>query len=225
MNKKYYYVVRKGRTPGIYLNWEDCRKQVDRFRGAQYRKFENPAEAFQWLNGKDVSEQMALSEVKSQNTPIFSVEDIKFDYIIYTDGSCLKNPAGPGGWAFVVSDKKTGEIIEHSGGEVSTTNNRMELTAAIQALAFVPEKTRVSLYTDSQYLKNGITSWIKNWKKRGWKRPGDKPVLNLDLWKQLDVLNQSHNVSFKWVKGHVGNPLNERCDKLAKQAAMKHVKN
>ena len=101
-----------------------------------------------------------------------------------------------------------------------TTNNRMELTAAIMALRLAPTGTRVALYTDSQYLKNGITKWVAGWKRRGWKKADGQPVLNQPLWMELDELYTAHTVYFHWVKGHAGNPLNERCDQLAKHAAM-----
>ena len=143
------------------------------------------------------------------------------DFTIYTDGSCLKNPGGPGGWAIVAKDEATGAVTEQNGGDPMTTNNRMELTAAIMALRLAPTGTRVALYTDSQYLKNGITKWIAGWKRRGWKKSDGQPVLNQPLWMELDELYTSHAVTFHWVKGHAGNPLNERCDVLAKRAAMK----
>ena len=135
---------------------------------------------------------------------------------IYTDGSCLGNP-GPGGWAAVmIHPKKTSEL---SGGFSLTTNNRMEMTAAIEALNALKLPARVSIHTDSQYLKNGITQWIKGWKKKGWKTANKKPVKNKDLWMELDRLMGVHDVTWGWVKGHAGNAHNERCDRLAVQAA------
>ena len=115
----------------------------------------------------------------------------------------------------------TGALTEKSGGHPETTNNRMELTAAIEALAFAPAGTRVALYTDSQYLKNGLTKWLAGWKRRGWKKADGTPVLNRDLWEQLDALTRTHAISYHWVKGHRGNPRNERCDTLARGEAMK----
>lgn len=135
------------------------------------------------------------------------------EIVIYTDGSCLTNP-GRGGWAAIFEDK------EISGGEEYTTNNRMELIAVIHALKATKPKSKIKLFTDSQYVKNGITSWIKNWKKQGWKTSSKKPVLNKDLWFELDELNSQRDVTFEWVKGHAGNELNERCDQLAKARAM-----
>lgn len=135
---------------------------------------------------------------------------------IYTDGSCLGNP-GPGGYGAVLiyqSHRK-----ELANGFRNTTNNRMELLAAIKALETLKERCQIELTTDSQYVKNGINQWIKNWKKRNWKTADKKPVKNQDLWQQLDALVQQHSVNWHWVKGHSGHPENERCDDLARNAA------
>ena len=132
--------------------------------------------------------------------------------IIYTDGGCSGNP-GPGGWAAILKfDTHTQEI---SGGEPITTNNRMELQAAIAALATLDEPCDIELFTDSDYLKNGITKWMRNWKARGWLTVEKTPVKNEDLWRQLDQLAVRHRITWKWVKGHAGHVENERCDQLA----------
>ncbi len=131
---------------------------------------------------------------------------------IYTDGACKGNP-GPGGWGALMRYQNTEK--EFFGGEKETTNNRMEMTASIQALAQLKHSCEVVLTTDSQYLRKGITEWIVNWKKRGWKTASKKPVKNADLWKQLDELVQKHQVTWHWVKGHSGHPENERADELA----------
>lgn len=137
---------------------------------------------------------------------------------IYTDGACSGNP-GPGGWgAILISGSARKEI---SGGEERTTNNRMELRAAIEALSELKRPSEVDLYTDSAYLKNGITTWIKAWKKNGWRRRVGKrslPVKNEDLWRELDRLTARHRVTFHWVAGHAGDPENERADELARSA-------
>ena len=138
---------------------------------------------------------------------------------IYTDGACSGNP-GPGGWGALLI--KGAHRKELNGGEAETTNNRMELTAAIEALnalKFAPSD--VVLYTDSNYVKGGITGWIENWKKNGWKTANKKPVKNADLWQALDEIEQQHNVSWRWVKGHAGNPGNERADELAREGILK----
>ncbi|WP_120510130.1 ribonuclease HI [Photobacterium salinisoli] len=135
---------------------------------------------------------------------------------IFTDGSCLGNP-GPGGYGTILRYK--GHVKELNDGFFMTTNNRMELLAAIVGLASLKESCDVDLTTDSQYVRQGITQWIHNWKKRGWKTADKKPVKNADLWQQLDQETQRHQVRWHWVKGHAGHPENERCDELARQAA------
>jgi ribonuclease HI len=131
---------------------------------------------------------------------------------IYTDGACKGNP-GPGGWgAWLTTGAHERELW---GGEVLTTNNRMELTAVIEALAALKTRSRVALYLDSEYVRNGITSWIHNWKRRGWKTADHKPVKNVDLWQRLEALAQAHEVDWHWVRGHTGNHGNERADALA----------
>ena len=134
---------------------------------------------------------------------------------IYTDGACAGNP-GPGGWAaLVVGD---GEERELSGYEPATTNNRMELRAAVEALAALPEPSAVDLHTDSQYLRNGMAEWLARWKRNGWRTADRKPVKNVDLWQALDALAHRHVVHWHWVRGHAGHPENERCDALANEA-------
>lgn len=135
---------------------------------------------------------------------------------IYTDGACSGNP-GPGGWGAVLLYKQKQKDLY--GGEPNTTNNRMELLAAISALEALKQPCNVSLTTDSNYVKNGITSWIHGWKRKGWKTAGNKPVKNKDLWLALDAAMQRHEVQWKWVKGHAGHPLNERADALARKGA------
>jgi ribonuclease HI len=132
--------------------------------------------------------------------------------VIHTDGGCEGNP-GPGGWAAVLRyGTQTREIF---GGEIATTNNRMELTAAIRALQTLREPCAVEMFTDSQYLRKGITEWIAAWKARGWKTKDKQPVKNVDLWQQLDVAAAKHRIEWKWLKGHAGHQDNERCDELA----------
>lgn len=135
---------------------------------------------------------------------------------IFTDGSCLGNP-GPGGYAAILRYKQNERIL--SKGYYRTTNNRMELLAAIVALEAVKEKCYITLYSDSQYLKNGIMSWIFNWKKNGWKTSQKKSVKNADLWRRLDNVATVHQIDWHWVKGHAGHEENERCDVIAKEAA------
>lgn len=137
---------------------------------------------------------------------------------IFTDGACSGNP-GPGGWGAVM--RWNGHEKELSGGEEETTNNRMELTAAIMSLEALTRHTDVTLTTDSVYVKDGITKWLEGWKARGWKTAAKKPVKNQDLWERLDSAAQGHNITWKWVKGHAGHPENERADQLAVDAIPK----
>ena len=146
------------------------------------------------------------------------------EIIVYTDGGCSGNP-GPGGWGIVVI--ANGEARQLSGGEKNTTNNRMELTAAISALSVIQNTPsfngkKIIVNIDSQYVKNGITVWIKSWKQKGWKTADKKPVKNQDLWQQLDELNSNLNVEWNWVKGHAGIEYNEICDQLCQKEIAKH---
>ena len=144
------------------------------------------------------------------------------EFTLYTDGGCHGNP-GPGGWAYLIEyDSKT---IENNGGEAETTNNRMELTAVIRGLEQIRETSqsitgtaRIKVYTDSQYVKNGITTWIKNWLRNGWKTSAKKPVKNRDLWMKLHELSNQFEVEWKWLRGHSGYEGNERCDALVQDA-------
>jgi ribonuclease HI len=134
---------------------------------------------------------------------------------IFTDGACSGNP-GPGGWGAIL--RYRGQEKELSGAEASTTNNRMELQAAIAALAALTRPSRIKLTTDSEYVKNGITQWLKGWVARGWKTADKKPVKNQDLWQQLAALAAPHDIRWHWVRGHTGHAENERCDALARAA-------
>jgi ribonuclease HI len=133
---------------------------------------------------------------------------------IFTDGACSGNP-GPGGWGVILRWRDNQR--ELYGGAPDTTNNRMELMAAIQALETLKRPVRATLHTDSTYVKDGITQWIHNWKKKGWKTANRKPVKNVDLWQRLDAALAPHDVEWRWIRGHTGHPENERADELARQ--------
>ena len=135
--------------------------------------------------------------------------------IVHTDGACSGNP-GPGGWGVLV--RVDGKEKELHGGEAATTNNRMELMAAIVALESQAKGSKVILHTDSQYVKDGLTKWMAGWKRNGWKTADKKPVKNMDLWQRLDAAVQRHEVHWRWVRGHAGHEMNERADRLAVQA-------
>jgi len=140
------------------------------------------------------------------------------DLFAYTDGACSGNP-GPGGWGVLLIAREGGAVVkerELSGGEPQTTNNRMELMAAIAALESLARPSALTIVTDSAYVKNGVTSWIHGWKRNGWKTADRKPVKNIDLWQRLDAAQARHRVTWHWIKGHAGHPENERADELAR---------
>lgn len=136
----------------------------------------------------------------------------------YTDGACSGNP-GPGGWGVLMIARDNGALVKErtlSGGEAQTTNNRMELMAAIAALEALTRDSDLIIVTDSAYVKNGITDWMENWKRKGWRTAGGPPVKNVDLWQRLDAARQRHRVEWRWIKGHAGHIENERADELAR---------
>jgi len=137
---------------------------------------------------------------------------------IYTDGSCLGNP-GPGGWGAILLYKEHQKKI--SGSKSDTTNNQMELKAVIEALRMLKNPSKIIIYTDSQYVKNGLTTWIKKWKINGWRTANKKPIKNLEFWKDLEKECEEHQIEWRWVKAHAGNKFNEMVDDLARQAAYK----
>ncbi len=142
---------------------------------------------------------------------------------LYTDGACSGNP-GPGGWAYILKHPASGSAREEAGAERETTNNRMELMAVIRGLGALKSSSFVDLYSDSQYVLNGLKEWMDSWKRRGWKTADKKPVKNQDLWETLDELRHRHELRFHWIRGHNEHPENERCDQLAVQAREAIVK-
>ena len=139
---------------------------------------------------------------------------------IYTDGACKGNP-GPGGWGALLQYNQHKKEI--NGFSLETTNNIMELTAVIEALSIIKKTSDITIITDSNYVKDGITKWIDNWKKNGWKTANKKPVKNKELWEKLDSLRNNHNITWEWVRGHTGNPGNEKADELANQAIINNL--
>jgi ribonuclease HI len=139
---------------------------------------------------------------------------------IWTDGGCKGNP-GPGGWGAIL--KYGDKVKELKGGEAHTTNNRMELMAAISALESLKRPCEIILHTDSQYVRQGVTGWIQNWKRNGWRTADKKPVKNEELWRRLDEARATHTIDWRWVKGHAGNPMNERADELAGEAMKRYL--
>lgn len=228
--KKYYAVVH-GRQPGIYDQWSGkhgAQIQINGYAKALYKGFSSLEEARRWFRDQAGTEPIlycaqpntdevlrTLQGPPPETTPTASEGTVQ----IYTDGSSLGNP-GPGGYAAVlINGKKRREV---SGGYRRTTNNRMELMAAIQALRVLKKSMRVVLFTDSRYLMNGITKgWALRWRSKGWMRNATQPAENADLWEILLDLLERHQVEFHWVRGHAGTPENERCDQLAMQASQK----
>jgi ribonuclease HI len=147
---------------------------------------------------------------------LYHKKDDKKMLKIWTDGSCLGNP-GPGGWGFIATNGC--QVAERCGGERETTNNKMELTAVIKALRAARKHSEIEIHTDSQYVKNGMETWINNWKKNNWRNANKKPVKNKELWQELDKLAETIKIHWVWVKGHAGEEFNERVDELARTAA------
>lgn len=151
----------------------------------------------------------------SKDAPSHAAADARLPHVLlYTDGACSGNP-GPGGWAFVLQHPASGRERVGSGAELVTTNNRMELMAVIEGLGALTRRSRVELWSDSQYVLKGLEEWLNGWKAKGWKTADKKPVKNVDLWQRLDQLKAQHDITFHWVRGHNDHPENERCDRLA----------
>lgn len=211
------YAVVKGRKPGIYKNWSDAHAQIEGFSGAVYKGFPSVDEAEEWIksisSGRTGYGIKRIEESSSKRT-----EPESGEIMIYTDGGSSGNP-GPGGYGIVQVYGE--ERKEYSGGFRLTTNNRMELMGVIVALRKLEHRDLpVTVCTDSSYVVNGINKgWAKSWRKNNWIKSDKKPALNSDLWSELLDLIESLKVTFIWVKGHAGNPLNERCDELAVSAA------
>ena len=218
MAKKKFYAIAKGVKPGIYTSWPEAEAQVKGFGGAKFKSFPTRAEAESWI--KNPNQVVTRCKTNKQSsTKKFTKPKLANNCIeIYTDGGAINNP-GPGGYgAVIVID---GNEKELSGGYTHTTNNRMELMACIKGIEALAEINRpVALFSDSSYVVNGISKgWAKGWRKRNWLKSDGQPAINPDLWEKLLDLTKNLKISFHWVKGHAGHPLNERCDKLAVQSA------
>jgi ribonuclease HI len=237
MGKNRFYAVVQGRRPGIYGEWfgaHGAEIQVKGFAGAVFKGFTLRREAEAWLV-KMVAELMPSKEMMPLTSPAKADSPLEKPrsgvkpaakerhlrqtvpagkkIVIYTDGGCSKNP-GPGGYGVVVLIG--GKRRELSGGYARTTNNRMELTACIKGLEALEEWTSATLYSDSQYVVNGMSKgWAMRWRLNNWMRNGDEPAKNSDLWLRLLELCEMHQVRFQWVRGHNGNRENERCDRMA----------
>ncbi len=242
MAKKTIYIVVRGQRPGIYRTWsgdDGAARQVQGFSGALYRGFTRREDALAWLRsldeeelppelGEALAKELGYAGLQDGEAPSEDVPDGE-RVIVYTDGGAIGNP-GPGGYGAVLRFGRHRK--ELSGGYRMTTNNRMELMACIAALEALkkPRSSATSalglasppvvLYSDSQYVVNGINEgWAEQWRRRGWQRPNGETAENVDLWARLLALCDEHDVTFRWVKGHAGRPGNERADQLAGQAA------
>jgi ribonuclease HI len=213
--QKKFYAIAVGAKPGIYDNWPKAYAQVKGYPGAKYKGFPTRREAENWLGNPTPTRTTAkepppkkISAAPADTSPRVG------EVTIYTDGGARFNP-GPGGYGVV--QIFNGEIKELSGGYQYTTNNRMELMGCIVALRQLEHRDKpVTIYSDSQYVVNGITKgWAKNWRKRGWMKANKEPAINPDLWAELLELIEDLNILFRWVKGHAGHPQNERCDEMA----------
>lgn len=215
MAKKKFYAVSSGRKPGIYTSWPEAEAQVKGYAGAKFKGFPSRSEAEAWMDDPQWGQK---TKPTKKNLPYEQQLTITDRIEIYTDGGAINNP-GPGGYGAVILVK--GEERELSGGYLHTTNNRMELMACIKGIEALPTRREtVVLFSDSKYVVNGISKgWAKGWRKRGWLRSDGDPAVNPDLWEKLLDLIDGLDISFHWVKGHAGHPLNERCDQLAVQSA------
>jgi ribonuclease HI len=211
MATKKFYAIAAGRKPGIYTIWPEAEAQVKGFPKARFKGFATRQEAEDWI--QQAGSPSTAGRKKALKSP--EVDTRHQDGVeIYTDGGALNNP-GPGGYGVVQTH--AGVRKELTGGYRLTTNNRMELMGCIVALRQLEYKDKpITLFSDSSYVVNGINKgWAKSWRKNGWIKSDKRPALNRDLWAELLELTQDLNIVFRWVKGHAGNPFNERCDELA----------
>jgi len=218
--KKKYYAIASGHKPGIYDNWPAAQAQVNGYPGAEFKGFPTRKEAEEWLKKPTFRPMAGKANNKATVKPLNSdISPKGGEVTIYTDGGSLNNP-GPGGYGVVQIYNDVRK--ELSGGYKLTTNNRMELMACIVALRELEYRdVPVTLYSDSSYVVNGINKgWAKKWRANNWIKSTDKkPAVNPDLWAELLELVENLEITFRWVKGHAGNPLNERCDELAVRSA------
>ena len=217
MAPKKYYAIAAGRRPGIYDNWPAAQAQVTGYQGAKFKGFPTRAAAEAWMKNPTYG-QTPTKTTRQAGPSIADTSPRNGEVTIYTDGGARYNP-GPGGYGIV--QIYNGARKELSGGYKLTTNNRMELMGCIVALRELEHRDKpVTLYSDSSYVVNGIVKgWAKSWRKRGWIKSDKKPAVNPDLWAELLDLVEELNITFKWVKGHAGHPMNERCDELAVASA------
>ncbi len=212
-----YYAVAQGRKTGIFTNWPEAEQQVRGFASAIFKSFKTQQEAEAFLKNPSFSYSKKSGTGKNKKTYPAAEDYPPGTIVVYTDGGAIGNP-GPGGYGVVIKDR-----IELFGGYNLTTNNRMELKAVMVAMeALQEEKAPIVLHSDSKYVIDGLNKgWARNWKKKNWIKSDGNPAINADMWALLLDLQTGIDITFKWVKGHAGNPLNERCDVLANTNARK----
>jgi len=223
--QKKYYAVAVGRRPGLYAAWygpEGAEAQVKGFPGARYKGFPSRAEAAEWLKDCDKPTAVPAPGTSAKKKQPASVPPVpgkgQGRLVMYADGGCLDNP-GPGGYGVVLLDGR--QRKELTGGFRRTTNNRMELMACIAGLRALRAGKALTIFSDSSYVVNGMTrGWARKWQRNNWMRTDTEHAENADLWAALLELCDKHKVAFVWIKGHANNPENERCDQLARQAAL-----
>lgn len=213
------YAIAKGKIDNqIVHSWQECEDLVAGVPGARYKSFKSEEEAAEWLG--DVFMLKKYSQTAKKESGSRRKRDCFEKIYIYSDGACSGNP-GHGGWGAII--KYNGQPFEISGGAEETTNNQMELLGFINALKFAIQNfgknKPIEVCLDSQYVLKGTKDWMPSWKKNGWKKSDGKPVLNLELWKEIDSLVKGLKINYVWVKGHAGHPENERCDALAVKAS------
>ena len=222
MAKQKFYVVWEGVTPGVYTSWTDCQLQIKGYEGAKYKSFDTREEAERALATSPYAYIGKNAKKKSEKVSSETLPACVIDNSLAVDAACSGNP-GPGGWGAIL--EWNGVEKEISGGEASTTNNRMEITAVLRALALLKEPCVVELYSDSKYVIDALEKgWVYGWKKRGWVKSDKKPALNADLWGQMLAQVARHDVRYHWVKGHASNEKNNRCDELAVMESRKFKK-
>ena len=221
MAQKKFYAVAVGRRTGVFTDWASAEREVRGFAGAKFKSFPTRVEAEAWLRNPVYGSSAAGGKrggSKKRSDGGGDAQVAPGSIVIYTDGGALGNP-GPGGYGVVIMDgDRTQEL---SGGYRMTTNNRMEMTACLVALRQISGEGRpVVLHSDSSYLVNGVSKgWARKWRAKGWRKGDGTPALNTDLWAELLDVLEGLDVEFRWVRGHAGNPLNERCDQLAVASA------
>jgi ribonuclease HI len=218
-----FYAVAAGRTTGIFTSWPEAQAQVTGFPGAVFKSFKTKKEAEAFLADPVLGTKPGTGKKQKPSDMPGSIDKQAYPegtIVVYTDGSAIGNP-GPGGYGVVIQADEDQPARELSGGYNHTTNNRMEMTAVIKALEILEGTSRpVVLHSDSKYVVDALNKgWAKSWHKRNWHKSDGNPALNADLWQRLLPLSQALDVRFVWVRGHSGDPLNERCDILANTAA------